>query len=636
MDGKGIRVKGATHKKPTFGANLRFFFDYQLNWMYWRYFMWNFVGRQNEIHSPSPGELFYGNWESGIAPIDRFRLGDQRDAPAVLKENKGKNHYFFLPLLLGLLGLVFQFDRDKRGSWIVFLMFFMTGIAIVLYLNQPPFQVRERDYAYAGSFYMFSLWIGLGVAALYEWINDASKGKASKAVAVGASVLCLGVPALMAEENWDDHDRSHRYTSTEMAANYLNSVGPNGMLVTHGDNDTFPLWYAQEIEGVRTDVRVVNTSLLGTDWYIDQMKWACNESKPLPLSIPQAQYLYGTNEYVFITGDDGSPMLIKDVMDIFKNQDPAYKVPLSSGRKVDFICARKIVVPVNKENCLKYGIVPAAFADEIPEYIVLTISEDKNYITKPELFMLDLLSGYQWDRPLNLLNMGGDLNIGIKDYLMYDGFSYRFVPFKNKISSTDPGIVDANDLYRKMTDGTFKWDALSRKDWFVDYQNLYTFLGVLSQRQLFVNVANALIDAREDEKAEEILDLCQKNFPEENFPLETISLGFSSNDYMVVQMVENYYFLGEKAKARDLGLKLAEGLMESSRFYLEFFDYASSNFESCHRCILYLADVFKQYGDKELSDRLLDSLEILVKAATNQLGVETDVAAQPDSAEVEE
>ena len=289
MDGKGIRVKGATHKKPTFGANLRFFFDYQLNWMYWRYFMWNFVGRQNEIHSPTPGELFYGNWESGIGPLDRLRLGDQRDAPATLAENKGKNHYFFLPLLLGLLGLVFQFDRDKRGSWIVFLMFFMTGIAIVLYLNQPPYQVRERDYAYAGSFYMFAIWIGLGVAALYEWINDASKGKASKAVAVGASVLCLGVPALMAEENWDDHDRSNRYTSTEMASNYLNSVGPNGMLVTHGDNDTFPLWYAQEIEGVRTDVRVVNTSLLGTDWYIDQMKWACNESKPLPLPMTTAR-----------------------------------------------------------------------------------------------------------------------------------------------------------------------------------------------------------------------------------------------------------------------------------------------------------------------------------------------------------
>ncbi len=219
---------------------------------------------------------------------------------------------------------------------------------------------------------------------------------------------------------------------------------------------------------------------------------------------------------------------------------------------------------------------------------------------------------------------------------MYDGFSYRFVPFKNKITSTDPGIVDVDDLYRKMTDGTFKWDALSRKDWFVDYQNMYTFLGVLSQRQLYVNVANALMDAHEDEKALEILDLCQKNFPEENFPLETISLGFSSNDYMIVQMVEDYYFLGQPDKARELGLKLADGLLDSSRFYLEFFDYATSNFEGCHRCILYLADVFKEYGDKELSDRLLDSLELLVRVATGRLDVEEDRADLPDTLDVKE
>jgi hypothetical protein len=516
-------------------------------------------------------------------------------------------------------------------------MFFMTGIAIVLYLNQPPYQVRERDYAYAGSFYMFAIWIGLGVAALYEWLEDATRGKASKAVAVGTAVLCLGVPALMAEENWDDHDRSNRYTSTEMAENYLNSVGPNGMLVTHGDNDTFPLWYAQEIEGFRTDVRVVNTSLLGTDWYIDQMKWACNESKPLPLTVPQSQYLYGTNEYVFITYDDGSPMLISDVMDIFKSQDPRYKVALSSGRKVDFICARNIVIPVNKENCLKYGIVPECFADEIPEAITLTMSEDKSYLSKPELFMLDLLSNYQWDRPLNLLNMGGDLNIGIKDYLMYDGYSYRFTPIRNKPAATDPGKVDALDLYRKMTDGTFKWDALRRKDYFVDYQNLYTFMGVLSQRQLFLNVANALIDAGEDEKALEIMDLCQTNFPEENYPLESIPLGFSGNDYMVIQLVENYYYLGAKDQARDLGLKLADDLLSSARFFLEFDAYAGSNYESVHRCIIYLADVFKQYGDKELSDQLLTSLEVLLRIATGSLDIEEDLTIDAaDSADLTE
>jgi len=610
--GKGTRVKGATHRKPTFGANMRYFFDYQLNWMYWRYFMWNFVGRQNDIHSPTPGNVFDGNWESGVRFLDEFRLGDQSDAPAVLKENKGKNHYFFLPLLLGLLGLLFQFDRDKRGSWIVFLMFFMTGIAIVLYLNQPPYQVRERDYAYAGSFYMFSIWIGLGVAALYQWITERAKGKAEKGVAIGVSLLCLGVPALMAEENWDDHDRSNRFTSTEMAENYLNSVGKNGFLITHGDNDTFPLWYAQEIEGVRTDVRVVNTSLLGTDWYIDQMKWASNESKPLPLTVPASQYLYGTNEYVYIAYDDGTPMHIKDVMDVFK--DPKMKIELNR-RKLDFICARKIVVPVNRENALASGIVPAEFADEIPDEITLTIPEEKNYVSKPEIFLLDLLSNYQWDRPLNMLNMGGDLNIGLKDYLMFDGFSYRFTPIRNKISTTDAGKVDALALYDQMKN-VYKWDALKRTDWFVDYQNLYTFMGVLSQRQLFLTVSNALIDIEEDAKALEMLDLCQEVVPEENFPLETLPLGFSGNDYMVAQMVENYYYLGAADKARDLGIRMCTSLLETARFYLEFGSLGTAEFETAGRILLYIADTMKQCGDEELSDQVVDRFESLLRSAT--------------------
>ncbi len=608
--GKGKRIRGATHPKPTFLANMAYFFDYQLNWMYWRYFMWNFVGRQNDVHSPLPGNIFDGNWESGIGFLDELRLGDQSAAPAPLSENKGKNHYFFLPLLLGLLGLVVQFDRDRRGSWLVFLMFFMTGIAIVLYLNQPPYQVRERDYAYAGSFYMFSLWVGLGVLALYDWIDDALKGRYSKAVATASVLLCLGVPALMAEENWDDHDRSNRATSTEMAANYLNSVGKNGLLVTHGDNDTFPLWYAQEIEGIRTDVRVVNTSLLGTDWYIDQMKWACNESAPLPLSVSPKQYLYGTNEYVFIAYDDGSPMLLSDVMRVFK--DPKMKVELQSRRKVDFVCARNLVIPVNKENCLKYGIVDECFAEEIPDSIVLRISDKKDYLSKPELFMLDLLSNYQWDRPISLLSMGGDLNIGLKDYLVYDGFSYRFTPIKNKISTTDAGKVDALALYDKMKN-VYKWDALKRKDYYVDYQNLYTFMGVLSQRQIFLTVANALIDAREDEKALEMLDLCQENVPEENFPLESICVGFSGNDYMVAQMIENYYYLGATEKGRELAVKLCSDLMKTAAFYIGFGEYGAQEFETTSRILMYVADIMKQYGDKKLSEEIVARMELLLK-----------------------
>ena len=608
--GKGTRVRGSKTKKPTFGANMAYFFDYQLNWMYWRYFMWNFVGRQNDIHSPTPGNVFDGNWESGIQVLDAIRLGDQSDAPAPLRENKGKNHYYFLPLLLGLLGLIFQFDKDKRGSWIVTLMFFMTGIAIVLYLNQPPYQVRERDYAYAGSFYMFAIWIGLGVLALYQWIADAVKGR-EKLLATGVGVLCMGVPALMAAQNWDDHNRSNRYTAVEMASNYLNSVGPNGYLITHGDNDTFPLWYAQEVEGVRTDVRVVNTSLLGTDWYIDQMKWACNESAPLPLTVPQIQYLYGTNEFVTIQYDDGSPMFIKDVMDVFK--DPKMKAVFEGGSKYDFICARNIVIPVNKENCLKYGIVPEQFADQIPDHIVLTMSKDKNYLSKPEIFLLDLLSNYNWDRPLHVLNQGGDLNVGIKEYLMYDGFSAHFTPIKNKLSSTDAGKVDALKLYEDMKT-KYSWDALRRTDWFVDYQNMYTFLGVLGQRQLYLTVANALIDIHEDEKAIEMMDLCQENFPEENFPLETISVGFVGNDYMVAQLIENYYYLGAYDKALDLTIRFTDQLMDCARFYVKWGSLGMSEFESAARVLLYVADVCKQYGDEELGEKLEGLLSDMIHA----------------------
>ena len=611
--GKGTRIKDATARKPYFKDNLAYFFDYQLNWMYWRYFLWNFVGRQNEIHSPVPGNVFYGNWESGIGFLDAIRLGDQSDAPEMLRENKGKNHYFFLPLLLGLLGLVFQFDRDKRGSWIVFLMFFMTGIAIVLYLNQPPYQVRERDYAYAGSFYMFSIWIGLGVAALYAWLCDVAKGRNMAGMAAGVTALGLCVPVLMAAQNWDDHDRSNRYTAPEMAANYLNSAGPNGYLVTHGDNDTFPLWYAQEIEGVRTDVRVVNTSLLGTDWYIDQMKWACNESAPLPLTVPARQYLYGINEFVYII-DDGDTMLLSDVMNVFK--DPSKTISLGN-EKYDYICARKLVIPVNKENCLKYGIVPEMFADEIPESITLTISKDKNYITKPELFLLDLLSNYQWDRQLNLLNQGGDLNVGIKDYLMFDGFSYRFTPLRNKPSSTDIGKVDVLELYRKMKE-VYTWDAVKKDGWFVDYQNLYTFLGVLNQRQLYLAVANALIDIQENEKAVEIMDLCQENVPESNFPLETICVGFSANDYMVAQMIENYYYLGEPEKARVMAASFGDQLLDTAAFFLEWGSLGGNEFETASRVLLYVADVCKQYGDEDLSKAMTSTLQALLKAATGE------------------
>ncbi len=601
-EGKGTKLQGSTHRKPTMGANLRYFFDYQMNWMYWRYFMWNFVGRQNQIHAPNPGDIFHGNWESGVKFIDDFRLGDQSDAPEALAGDKGKNHYYFLPLLLGLLGLFFQFDKDKRGCWLNFLMFFMTGIAIVIYLNQPPYQVRERDYAYAGSFYFFCVWIGMAVAAIYGLVEKVLNGKGTAPVAALVSVACLCVPVLMAAQNWDDHDRSNRRTAVEMASNYLNSVGENGILVTHGDNDTFPLWYAQEVENVRPDVRICNTSLLGTDWHIDQMKWAVNESAPLPLSVGQEQYLYGTNEYIPVYDTRNEVTSIADVMALFRN--PKVKAPMTSGRRVDYIASRKISIPVDRENVIRAGILDAKYASQIPDSIIITIPKDKDMISKPELFMLDLLSGYKWDRPINLLSMGGDINIGIKEYLEYEGYSFKLVPIKNKTTTTVAGFVDTDDLYRKMTE-TYKWDAVASGDYFIDYQNQYTHMGVMSLRGLFVTAANAFIKAGENDRAMEMLDKCRDIT--RDFPLEGVPVGFSGNDYMVISMVEDYYKLGAADKAVELGTAMAQELLVSANFYNKFYTYAKEDFELIGNYIYFLAEVMEKGGDKALAKELKDN-----------------------------
>ena len=601
MNGKGVQVPGSEELKPTFGANMKFFFDFQLGWMYWRYFMWNFVGRQNDIHAPSK-DLFAGNWESGIKALDSIRLGDQSNAPDWVKNNKGKNHYFFLPLILGLLGLFFQFDRDKRGCWLTFLLFFMTGIAIVLYLNQPPFQVRERDYAYAGSFYAFSIWIGLAVAAVTSWFGELKDGSA-KAVVVPAvvSALFLCVPFEMAAQNWDDHDRSNRRTSVEIARNYLNSVGRNGLLVTHGDNDTFPLWYAQEVEGFRTDVRICNTSLLGTDWYIDQMKYAINDSPALDLSVGMEQYLYGINDYIPVSDSRGQALMLSDCFTVFKH--PEAKVTLQDGRKLDYWVSRRMILPVNKENCLKYGIVSEKFASEIPDSIVLEIPKGKNYLSKPELFMLDFLANYKWDRPLNLLNQGGDLNIGLKDYLMYDGFSYRFTPLKNKIDAFDIGKVDTDELYDILMNKS-SFDAVGREDYYADYQNLYTFLGVMSLRNMFVLSADAFLKEGEKDRAEAVLDKCQEALKVSQYPYDNSINGWGTNALFPVRMMEDYYIVGKPEKARAIAAELYNELIQSVAFYLDFYSVSKDDFEYACNLVYYMTGKMTKAGDKKLADEI--------------------------------
>jgi hypothetical protein len=339
------------------------------------------------------------------------------------------------------------------------------------------------------------------------------------------------------------------------------------------------------------------------------MKYAMNESKPLDLTVEPKQYLYGTNEFIYIYDTRDTSFLLSDVMRVFKHPDA--KLPLSNGKNVDYIMSRKFIIPVNKENVLKYGILDEKYADLIPDQITLTIPKDKDYLTKPELFMLDLLSNYEWDRPINLLSMGGDINIGIKDYLMYEGFSYKFVPVKGKMKSTEIGFADPEDLYYKMKN-VFSWDALKRTDYFVDYQNYYTFCGVLSQRNLFVNVAKEMLKIGDTARAVEMLDMCQECVPAENYPLDLTYLGFS-NEYMVIDMIETYYDAGASDKALDLAKRFTDELFVSTEFFLMNYDFAKREFESCYNCISYIADMTDHFGDTDFANEIRDRFNSMLE-----------------------
>lgn len=540
------------YNTPTAGANLSFFLDYQIDFMYLRYFMWNFVGRQNDLQASVPGDIYKGNWESGIGFIDRLRLGDQSEGPDYIVNSRSKNHFYFLPLILGLVGIVYQLRRDKRNFLVTALLFFFTGIAIVLYLNQTPYQARERDYAYAGSFYVFSIWIGFAVMWLAGLLSKYLKGEkgACRAAAI-ASVLCLIVPVQMVSQTWDDHDRSGRYTCHDLAYNYLAGLDSNAMLVTHGDNDTFPLWYIQEVEGVRTDVRIINTSLLGTDWYIDQMKLRQYESEPIPFTLTKDQYYYGKNDFVPVLDIVKDPVDAKEIIDVFK--DPAITVELTDGQRHNVIAGHSLLVPVSKENVIKYGIVDEKDYDKILDTIQLDIPQGVRNLSKTELLLLDLIAHYNWDRPLYLLQRGGDLKIGLKEYLQYEGFYWKFVPIKSK-TGTEQGNIDqiktTDDLYDRYMN-IYRLESLAAPI-NIDYQNLLTFSSLMLVRESMANVAKALMLEGKKEKATALLDKMQSVTPVKNFPLNN-SIISSTNDLAVIDAVNTYLLCGEKEKGLALG-----------------------------------------------------------------------------------
>ncbi|MHC1779941.1 MAG: DUF2723 domain-containing protein [Bacteroidales bacterium] len=606
--GRGRSVEGSNYKMPTFKDNMAYFFDYQLDWMYLRYFMWNFVGRQNDMHAQTPGDPFQGNWESGIGFVDKMRLGDQSKGPDYLVNNKAKNHYYFIPFILGIIGLLYQLKRDKQNWWVTTLLFLLTGLAIVVYLNQPPYQPRERDYAYAGSFYVFTIWIGLAVMAIHDFLKKYLLERYS-IITVGA--VALLVPVQMASQNWDDHDRSGRYTARDLAYNYLNSCDEQAILVTHGDNDTFPLWYLQEVEEQRTDVRIVNTSLLGTDWYIDQMQYRVYESDPVKFSIPKKEYLYGTNDMLYMMEKFNKPVSLKAVISLIAGANTKFKV--SSGSTESFFPARQLQIPVDKKRVIESGIVSAADSSLIVDTIQLNIPENKNVLIKSELMILDMLANYNWERPVYFIAMGGDLEIGISDYLEFNGFAYKFVPIKSKTEMGNPGRIVADKMY-DLTTKVYKWGNMNDPEVNIDYQNLLTFNAVIAVRNIFSQTAKALIKKGENAKAIEVLDKMQEIMIPSQFPLNG-SILKSLNEFAVMESIDVYLAAG----AREKGMALANAFNEETFKSIELFAtpyggrfLSKSDIENNLAYIYFVIEVFKNRGAEKEGAELEKRVEALI------------------------
>ncbi len=540
-------------RRPTFGENLKFMFQFQFGYMYGRYFMWNFVGKQNDMQGNLDAEN--GNWLSGIDFVDEMRLGSQQKLPDDVKNNKGRNTYYFLPLILGLIGLLFQIKWDQENFYALFLFFAFTGFAIIFYTNPKPFEPRERDYAVVGSFYIFAIWIGFGVLALYEYLKSFAN---KKTVAIAVSIVSLlAVPALMASENWDDHDRGDRYTALLNAQAYLESCDENAILFTIGDNDTFPLWYLQEVEEVRTDIKIVNTSLFATDWYIDQMKRASYKAAPIPSQLKHDQYKYGTLDVAYYV-----PMpQFKDTIisiDYFmkwigSNNDITYYTEGDVREKI--YPTNKIRIPVNKKNALKYGIVAQKDADKIVDYIDITI--DDRGIGKNRILMLDILANFDWKRPLYFTG-GANADeeyIWLKDYLQLDGLAYKLVPIKtpNKDKSMfDMGRINPEKMLANIQ--KLNWKTINNGKIYLDEQSKRN---VISLRNNLMRLSGVFSMEGDTITAEEVLDLSLEKMPIKDFGHYSISMGYP----------EMYYQLGNTEKARSTAETLIDIFQQRLKHY---------------------------------------------------------------------
>ena len=551
-------------EKPSLISNVKYLIQYQLGYMYWRYFMWNFSGRQDDIQGRMD---MHGNWISGLDFIDEIHLGlSQENLPSDVAENKSRNKYYMIPFIIGLIGLYFLYNKDKELFWTMLVFFIFTGIAIQVYTNVRPFEPRERDYSVVGSFYVYCIWIGFGIFSLIRSAEHFINSKYTKLLTIPVFLLIL--PINLASSNWDDHDRSGRYTARSMAIKYLESCEPNSILFTIGDNDTFPLWYLQEIEGVRTDVRVLNTSLFNTDWYIDQMKRKAYESDPIPSSISHDKYRYGTRDYIIKEVTTLDTIDIKTFIKFVTQDDDKYKYKSLLQKQgyetnymreqdlnANYLPSESIRIPVDKESVLKNNIVDNNLSDEIVDEIIIKIKGQALY--KNRLMMLDIIAENNWERPIYFTggSFGDDDYLWMKDYLQLEGLCYKLVPIKTTIDQTNPyemGRVNTEKMYSMVKD----WDWGTNGDMDI-YFDVESRKNSITYRSNIARLINQLILENKKVKAEEITDIVIENMPVNIFGYYTL----------LETYIESYYKLENKEKARGLFSEIANKYKENLFYF---------------------------------------------------------------------
>lgn len=599
-NGTAYTVDGKTIQKPSFGNNLKYFFNYQINHMYWRYFMWNFSGRQNDIQGY--GDIRNGNWITGIQFLDEMRLGNQSELPDSLKTEKANNKYYMLPFLLGIFGMVYQYRKGKGGKqdfWTVMLLFFLTGLAIIIYLNQTPMEPRERDYAYAGSFYAYAIWIGLGVLGIWEFLSKKMNAKAAAAI---ASVVCLlAVPVNMAAQNWDDHDRSGRYATIAHAKNYLNSCAPNAILFTYGDNDTFPLWYAQEVEGVRRDIRIVNLSLLAGPWYIDQMNRKAYETPGVPISFTKNQYRDGKRDNVMVQ-EQYKIANLKDAMEFVASDLPQTKLR-GNNELMDYIPARNLFIPVDSAKVIANGVVRPEDSASIVKQLDITLKS--NYLNKSQLMVLDIIATNNWERPIYFgIGMGTDSYMGFEKYFQLEGAAYRLVPVATPDAGyNDYGRINSDILYDNVMN-KFEWGNIKDPKVNIDYFHDNT-IAVMKYRNTFLRLAEILAGEGKNEKAIAALDKSLEELPLSQVPI----------DNNLINYAPLYYTLEQPEKADALIREFAKSNYQMLKYiYTLAPEYANSpalqnEQEVSMRVIKILINIASEAGREDLVAEITNQVE---------------------------